>query len=144
MLVDATNTSWKRPLMKKISLKSQAHDEMIDITSEVRRAVDPDRPSGAVLVYCPHTTAGLTINEGTDPAVQIDILQALAEVVPWVNDYGHDEGNSAAHVKASMTGPSVMVPVIDGRLALGQWQRIFFCEFDGPRSRTVLVKYLAD
>ena len=134
----------KGEIMKYISLKSGRHDEMIDISNEVQRLlVVSDFKDGAVLLFCPHTTAGLTINEGTDPAVKDDLIDCLAGLIPWDRIYGHAEGNSPAHVKASLMGPSLMVPVEEGRLVLGQWQRIFFCEFDGPRPRTVFVKTLA-
>jgi len=129
--------------MKYISLKSSRRDEMIDFSNEVQRLiVASDFKDGAVLLLCPHTTAGLTLNEGTDPAVKKDLIDCLSEVVPWDRIYGHAEGNSPAHVKASLMGASLMIPVEEGRLVLGQWQRLFFAEFDGPRDRTIYVKFI--
>ena len=129
--------------MKYINIDSSRHDEMIDISHEIQRQiVAADFKDGLVLVYCPHSTAGLTINEGIDPAVRADLIDCLAALVPWDKIYGHAEGNSPAHVKASLMGSSVSVPVEDGRLALGQWQRVFFCEFDGPRPRQIYLKFI--
>ena len=110
-----------------------------DITSQVQKAVTASGiQEGVCYVYNPHTTAGLTINEGADPAVQTDILAALQKIVPMSHPYQHLEGNSPAHVMASLVGSSVTVFIENGRLQLGTWQKIFFCEFDGPRSRKVL------
>ena len=110
-----------------------------DITSQVQKAVTASGiQEGVCHVYNPHTTAGLTINEGADPAVQTDILTALQKIVPMSHPYQHLEGNSPAHVMASLVGSSVTVFIENGRLQLGTWQKIFFCEFDGPRSRKVL------
>ena len=112
--------------------------EMIDITSEIQQAItEAGRQDGICHVYNPHTTAGLTINEGADPDVQTDIIEALKKIVPQDHPYRHAEGNSPAHVMATLTGNSLTVFVTSGRLELGTWQRIFFCEFDGPRSRKV-------
>jgi secondary thiamine-phosphate synthase enzyme len=97
---------------------------------------------GACLVYVPHTTAGITINENADPAVRLDIMSTLDRAVPWQGPYRHAEGNSAAHVKASLVGFSILVPISGGRLVLGTWQGIYFCEFDGPRTRKVHVQVL--
>ncbi len=117
------------------------HACMVDITREVERAVDEGGiGDGLATVYIPHTTAGVTINENADPDVAHDILAALDKAVPWnAGYYHHGEGNSAAHVKASLMGSSVVVLVEDGRLVLGTWQGIYFCEFDGPRQRRVQV-----
>lgn len=129
--------------MKCVNLESSRRDEMIDISNEVQRLLSAsDIKDGLVVVYCPHTTAGLTINEGLDPAVKADLIGCLVDLVPWDKIYGHAEGNSPAHVKASLMGSSVTVMALDGKLVLGQWQRIFFCEFDGPRSRTFYVKII--
>lgn len=109
-----------------------------DITAQVQKAVTASGiADGVCHVYNPHTTAGLTINEGADPDVQTDILAALQKIVPLIQ-YQHQEGNSPAHVMASLVGSSVTVFIENGRLQLGTWQKIFFCEFDGPRSRKVL------
>lgn len=114
--------------------------EFRDITADVRRALqDSGVQQGACLVFVPHTTAGVIVNEGADPDVVRDIQAQLERIVPDDADFTHAEGNSPAHVKAVITGPSVWLPVIDGRLGLGRWQSIFFCEFDGPRARTFLV-----
>ena len=125
----------------RFDVRTPARNAMIDITAQVARAVEDSRArEGTVTVYVPHTTAGVTINENADPDVIHDILGALDKAIPWREDfYQHNEGNSAAHVKSSLVGCSTTVPIIDGRLALGTWQSIFFCEFDGPRTRQVLV-----
>jgi secondary thiamine-phosphate synthase enzyme len=129
--------------MKEISVRSSSRFEMIDITEAVRQAAREEKiESGVVLVYTPHTTAAVTINENADPDVPRDLLAALDRIVPLSANYRHAEGNSAAHVKSSLVGASEMVIVENGRLVLGTWQSIFFCEFDGPRSRKVIVKFL--
>ena len=128
--------------MQRLSVSTHQRSEMIDITAEVRRVVrDRGVESGHVIVYVPHTTAGVTINENADPDVQHDFLQQLDEMVPWDQPfYQHGEGNSAAHVKASMMGFDATVLIDGGDLVLGTWQGIYFCEFDGPRTRNVLVQ----
>jgi secondary thiamine-phosphate synthase enzyme len=117
---------------------------MIDVTARVEQAV---RASGVTFgicqVFVPHTTAGVTLNENADPAVQRDILAALDRLIPAHGDYQHGEGNSPAHLKASLMGASLTVPIQDGRLLLGRWQGIAFCEFDGPRQRTLVVNIVA-
>ena len=119
---------------------------MIDITSQVQRVVDQANvEEGHVLVYVPHTTAGVTINENADPDVVHDMLLQLDQMVPWKQHfYRHAEGNSASHVKASMMGSSVTVLVEGGRLVLGTWQGIYFCEFDGPRTRSAHVRVVSE
>ncbi len=130
--------------MKTISLETRFRFEMIDITDSVQRAVrDAGISSGICLVYTPHTTAAITINENADPDVPRDILTALDRAFPLSADYRHAEGNSAAHVKSSLVGASEMVIIENGRLVLGTWQSIFFCEFDGPRTRKVLISLIA-
>lgn len=115
----------------------------MDITDAVARAVAGWGPGvGAVVVYCPHTTAGVAVNEGFDPDVAGDLLRALQALVPAV-PFRHAEGNSPAHLLAALTGCSVVVPVQEGRLRLGRWQRVFLCEYDGPRQRTVWLRGLA-
>ena len=122
----------------KFSVITNRQLEFIDITEQLAGAVRASgREDGLCCVYNPHTTAGLTINEGADPAVQADIIGVLKRVVPLDYPYKHLEGNSPAHIMASLMGSSVSVPVEEGRLQLGTWQKIFFCEFDGPRSRRV-------
>lgn len=116
---------------------------MIDITAAVQKAVREEKiESGFCFVYTPHTTAAVTINENADPDVPHDILTALDRAVPHHANYRHGEGNSAAHVKSSLVGASEWVIVENGRLVLGTWQAVFFCEFDGPRTRKVFVKIL--
>ena len=123
------------------SVSTGTRMEFVDITSLVQKAVgNSDIRDGVCYVYNPHTTAGLTINEGADPAVQNDIIGVLKRVIPNDYPYKHMEGNSPAHIMASLMGSSVTVFVENGRLDLGTWQKIFFCEFDGPRSRKVIWK----
>ena len=126
--------------MKSFSVSTHQRTEFADITGEVAKAVAAlGIKDGVVTVFVPHTTAGITINENADPDVMADVAAALSRIVPWQADYRHGEGNSAAHVKASLMGLSVRVIVSGGRLQLGTWQAIYFCEFDGPRSRKVFV-----
>jgi secondary thiamine-phosphate synthase enzyme len=131
--------------MRRFMVETHRREEFVDITGEVARAV-AGFSEGAVLVYSPHTTAGITINEGADPDVRRDVLALLAELVPKSGGragFQHVEGNSDAHVKTSLVGPSQLVPVSGGGLVLGTWQKIYLCEFDGPRRRTVFVQPLA-
>lgn len=126
--------------MQQISVSTRSHTELVDITAEVQRAVaESEVRNGLCHVYVPHTTAGLTINENADPSVREDILMELNKLIPLQDNYQHREGNAAAHIKASIMGSSQTILVQDGRLVLGTWQGIFFCEFDGPRSRRVLA-----
>ena len=118
--------------------------EFLDITSQMQQAVDTSGVSdGICCLFNPHTTAGLTINEGCDPAVQHDLLGVLSQIVPLDFPYKHAEGNSPSHMMATLTGCSLTIFITNSRLQLGTWQRIFFCEFDGPRSRKVQWKILA-
>ncbi len=127
--------------MEQFDVRTPSHACMVDITDRVSRVVaDSGIEQGICYVFVPHTTAGLTINENADPTVQSDILNRLEKIVPWRDGYEHAEGNSAAHIKASMMGPSHFIPVCNGRLRLGTWQGVYLCEFDGPRSRHVWVK----
>ncbi len=124
-----------------ISVKTASRIDMVDITPSVQKEVSKAGVSdGFCVVYVPHTTAGVTINEGADPAVCQDIISKLNELAPPNAGYRHMEGNADSHIKASIIGSSVTVLVENGRLVLGTWQKIFFCEFDGPRSRRVHVK----
>lgn len=124
----------------RVEVRSGSRTEMIDITSRISEELAKSGvDDGTCFVYTTHTTAGLTINENADPDVTRDILSGLARIVPLKGDFRHAEGNSDAHIKASLMGFSLMVPVIDGRLVLGTWQAVYFCEFDGPRNRHVLV-----
>ena len=124
-----------------LQVKTSSRTDMVDITSMVQKEVTyRDLEDGMCTVYVPHTTAGITINEGADPAVCQDIMGKLNEMVPRDPGYRHMEGNSDSHIKASLMGSSVSLMVEKGRLVLGTWQKIYFCEFDGPRSRRVYVK----
>ncbi len=127
--------------MPEIRVSTSSHTELVDITTDVQRAVSESGvQDGVCHIYVPHTTAGVTINENADPSVREDILMELNRVIPLQDNYKHLEGNSAAHIKASIVGSSETILVERGRLVLGTWQGIFFCEFDGPRSRRVLTK----
>lgn len=131
--------------MVKLSVKTGSRTELVDITRQVGRVVAESGARGGVVhVYSPHTTCGLTINENADPTVKTDILMVMNQVVPWKADYKHLEGNSPAHVKTTLAGPSLTLFVDGGRMVLGTWQGIFLCEFDGPRTRKVLVKVVPD
>jgi secondary thiamine-phosphate synthase enzyme len=129
--------------MKEISLETHSRIEMIDITAAVQKAIREEKiEEGICLVYTPHTTAAVTINENADPDVPRDIIAALDRAVPFSADYRHAEGNSAAHVKSSLVGASELIIIENGRLVLGTWQSIFFCEFDGPRTRKCIIKFV--
>ena len=124
----------------EIEVSTGSRNQLVDITGAVADEVGKSGvENGTCHVYVPHTTAGVTINENADPDVARDILAGLARLVPAQGDYRHAEGNSDAHIKASLVGFSAMVPVIDGRPALGTWQGVYLCEFDGPRRRRVLI-----
>ncbi len=124
--------------MQKFQVHTSERTHFLEISGEVQEQVSKaNLQDGLVTVFVPHTTAGITINEHADPDVVHDMKDVLDRMVPWEGGYRHAEGNTAAHVKASMMGSSAQVLVVDGRLQLGTWQGIFFCEFDGPRSRTV-------
>lgn len=128
-------------MTKSITIKSRSRNELIDITADVHALISASGvASGVCHLFVSHTTAGITINEGDDPAVRRDILATLARVFPEHGDYHHSEGNSDAHIKASLMGSSVTI-LVEGRKALlGTWQAVYFCEFDGPRSRKVLCR----
>ena len=129
--------------MIEISVQSTQHTEFVDITREIQRVAEREGwKAGVVTIYIPHTTAAVTIQENADPDVVFDMIYALEKAVPWKDPkYRHGEGNTAAHVKAAMLGTSVQCLLEDGRLCLGTWQGIYFCEFDGPRSRKVWVSH---
>ncbi|OGF53303.1 MAG: hypothetical protein A2Z21_10575 [Candidatus Fraserbacteria bacterium RBG_16_55_9] len=130
--------------MKKITVKTHHERELLDITAQVEKAIREFGPiTGACMLYVPHTTAAITINENADPAVKEDILNSLTHLVPRSLEYRHVEGNAHAHIQCSLIGHSVCVPVEEGRLRLGTWQGILFCEFDGSRNREVWVIPLA-
>ena len=129
----------------RLSVRTRSKVEFQNITRAVQEVVDSSRiENGVCYVFVPHTTAAVTLNEQADPSVVEDIAEQLESIVPQQGNYHHSEGNSPAHIKASLFGSSEMVLVDDGRLVLGTWQGIFFCEFDGPRNRSVLVKILPD
>jgi secondary thiamine-phosphate synthase enzyme len=128
-------------MIERLPLRTSSKTELLDITEVVQGAVQKTGiKDGLCFIFVPHTTAGVTMNENADPSVPKDILMELNKMVPFQDRYQHMEGNSAAHIKASLVGFSQMVFVESGRLLLGTWQGIFFCEFDGPRSRDVYVK----
>ncbi len=127
--------------LKEFTVRTASHSQFINIDHQVQQILNESGISdGICVVFVPHTTAAVTINENADPDVSRDIIDELNKVIPWVDNYSHNEGNSAAHIKASLIGSSVTIVVEKGRLVLGTWQSIFFCEFDGPRTRRVIVK----
>jgi len=129
-------------MISTISIRTRNRSEMVDITPEVTDLLQKaGLEQGVCYIYVPHTTAGITINEGADPSVVTDIQTMLDTLVPWEASYRHLEGNAAAHIKSSLVGSSVCVLVESGRLKLGTWQAIFFCEFDGPRTRKVHIQF---
>ena len=133
--------------MQEISLKTERRTQLVDITQLVQEALGPLNGAAAALVYVPHTTAGVTINEGADPAVAQDLEAALEKVVDDRWDWKHvedpDGPNAPSHIRASLMSPQILIPLDGGKLALGKWQGIFFCEFDGPRERKVYVTPLS-
>ncbi|KKO52994.1 secondary thiamine-phosphate synthase enzyme YjbQ [Paenibacillus sp. DMB20] len=131
-------------MLYHMELSTVKRDEMRDITREIKNLVtESSVQSGIALVYCPHTTAGIAINENADPDVKRDVLMRFDEVYPWEHPkYRHMEGNTASHLKSITCGPSQHIIIQDGRLLLGKWQGIYFCEFDGPRSREYYVKIM--
>ena len=129
-------------MLKEFSIRTNQQVEFVKLTSQVQKLLDESgAQEGICHVFVPHTTAGITINEGADPDVVRDMTMELNKIVPFEDGYHHAEGNSAAHIKASMMGSSAAVIVENGKLVLGTWQAIFFCEFDGPRTRRVLVRF---
>jgi len=129
--------------MERISLRTSSRVELIDITDKVQTAVSKSKvKDGVCFIFCPHTTAGLTINENADPSVRRDITNALNKLVPENAGYAHGEGNADSHIKSALFGSSLTVFIEDGQLAFGTWQGIYFCESDGPRSREIWVKVL--
>jgi secondary thiamine-phosphate synthase enzyme len=128
-------------MTESVHVHTPSHDCLVDITAQVQSAVSRSGVTeGVCFVFVPHTTAGLAINENADPTVCSDIVKTMSRIVPWEDDYDHTEGNSAAHLKASMFGQSHFVLVSKGRLQLGTWQGIYLAEFDGPRQRQVWVR----
>nr|WP_282034728.1 secondary thiamine-phosphate synthase enzyme YjbQ [Metabacillus indicus] len=133
-------------MLKSFKLETKSRDQMIDITAQVEDLIQKNSVTeGIALIYCPHTTAGITINENADPDVKTDMIRRFDEVYPWLEEKDrHAEGNTAAHMKASTVGSSQHVIITGGGLLLGTWQGVYFCEFDGPRTRTFYVKVQAD
>ncbi|MFO8084646.1 MAG: secondary thiamine-phosphate synthase enzyme YjbQ [Desulfobacterales bacterium] len=128
-----------------LSVKTGSKTELIDITQEVRNMVkQSDVDEGVCILYVPHTTAAVTINESADVSVREDIMMILNRMVPWDAKYRHMEGNSPAHIKATLVGASELIRIEDGDLVLGTWQGIFFCEFDGPRNRTLHIHFIGE
>lgn len=132
--------------MRTLELNTESQSQFIDITGDVRQVVrESELESGLVVVYVPHTTAGIAINEHADPSVAGDIQADLERLIPWHQTYyQHAEGNSPSHARAGLVGTSEVVLVENGELQLGRWQGIFFCEFDGPRRRKVYIKTMGD
>jgi len=129
-------------MISTLSINTRDRSEMIDITPKVEEELKRSGlKDGVCFLFVPHTTAGITINESADPSVATDIQAMLNKLIPWEGSYRHSEGNSAAHIKSSLIGNSVMIFVESGHLKLGTWQGIFFCEFDGPRSRKLYIKF---
>lgn len=132
-------------MIKTLSVKTSTREEFVDIRMEVEKIVrDSGVKNGVCYLYVPHTTAGITINEGADPSVRKDIINALKKIAPYGAGYAHVEGNADSHIKATLVGSSVSIFIEGGRLILGQWQSIFFCEFDGPRTRKVYMKVIKE
>ena len=130
-------------ITREIQVKTKARNELVDITPQVEKVVEEAGiAEGICMVVIPHTTAGITINENADPSVKADIIAKLDELVPAGDRYHHQEGNADAHIKAALVGTSEVILVRGGQLALGTWQGVFFCEFDGPRTRQVWVKVM--
>lgn len=131
--------------MEKITIKTNSRIELIDITDKIQNTVAKSKvKDGICFIFCPHTTAGLTINENADPSVQRDIADTLNKLIPEGARYLHSEGNADSHVKSSLLGQSLSIFIEDGKLALGVWQGIYFCEGDGPRTREVWVKVMSN
>lgn len=129
--------------MRDLQIRSNSRTDFINITSQLEDLIREEEVLGGIMhLFVPHTTAGITINEGADPAVMHDLGHILNHFIPWQGSYKHQEGNSAAHVKSSLMGSSLQLMINRGRLVLGTWQAIFFCEFDGPRLRKILVKIM--
>lgn len=128
-------------MIKQMGVKTSSRVDLVDITHLVQKAVSEAKvTSGLCILYVPHTTAAVTINENADPSVRSDIIAELNKIIPFDDDYSHLEGNAAAHIKSTLTGCSETLLVEGGSLLLGTWQGIYFCEFDGPRNRKVMVK----
>jgi len=129
---------------KEITVRTKRRNEFIEVTGEIEKTVEDSKvKDGFVILYVPHTTAGITINENADPSVKADILNTLDKLVPPNAGYSHLEGNADSHIKSTIVGVSQLVPIRNGRISLGTWQGIFFCEFDGPRTRKMIVQIVS-
>lgn len=132
-------------MLKYINVKSNSRNELVDVTDQINSELSEMGISDSIIcIFVPHTSAAITINEGADPSVRHDIISTLSRLIPKDAGYHHMEGNSDAHLKSSMIGASICLPVEDGQLVLGTWQAVYFCEFDGPRHRRVGIKALKD
>ena len=130
-------------MIKEFSISTSKRNELIDITGKIKEIVKQSKiKQGICIVYCPHTTAAITINESADPAVQRDIIISLSKLIPENDNYQHSEGNSDSHIKSSLVGASETLIIKDNKLILGTWQNIYFAEFDGPRQRKVIVNII--
>jgi secondary thiamine-phosphate synthase enzyme len=129
--------------MHELTIKSSKRNQFIDVTSKIHEIIDKSKvKKGICFLFVPHTTAAITINEGADPDVSTDIQRKLSQLIPANNNYMHSEGNSDSHIKSSLIGCSEMILIEKEKLVLGTWQKIFFCEFDGPRTRKILIQFL--
>ena len=130
--------------LKEVSVSTHGRTELVDITSQVQKAITESKvKEGICYIYIPHTTAAVTLNENADRDVVKDIRKELDKIVPFDDSYDHMEGNSAAHIKSSLIGHSKIVFIVNGKIKFGTWQGIFFCEFDGPRTRKVRLKWIS-
>jgi secondary thiamine-phosphate synthase enzyme len=128
-----------------LSVKTRERAELVDVTADINQLIQKSGiDQGLCMLYVPHTTAAVTINESADPSVKADILMILNKIIPWEANYRHLEGNSAAHIKSTLVGSSELIAIENRKLALGTWQGIFFCEFDGPRSRKLQVRIIEE
>jgi secondary thiamine-phosphate synthase enzyme len=128
-----------------LTVKTRERTELVDVTSDINQLIQKSGiDQGLCMLYVPHTTAAVTVNESADPSVKTDMLMILNKIIPWEADYRHLEGNSAAHIKSTLVGSSELIAVENRKLALGTWQGVFFCEFDGPRSRKLHVRIIEE
>jgi len=132
-------------MFEKFNVNTPKRNQLVDISKDIRAIIDKHKIKEGVLhVFCPHTTAAITINENADPSVQTDISETLSKLIPLRPDYAHTEGNADAHIKASIVGSSRTLFINEGKIAFGTWQGIYLCEFDGPRTREVWVKIIKE
>jgi len=130
-------------MIKKLEIKTNSRAEIIDITDKIQKVISESKiKSGICIIYVPHTTAGITVNENYDPSVRLDILDYLEKIAPPSAKYKHTEGNADSHIKTSVVGSSATLVIEDGKILLGSWQGIMFCEFDGPRGRKLIIKII--